>query len=127
MIVFVSDNKVSLRPVVEGVQKAPVSYAINASAADKAKKVSMPLPPVAVRNRACKTTITRKPLVVGRLSLSLGAFNLRPVGTGSAQINSSFGFEAQVLGRFLNLWVFQLGAAGSLHGTHTKTYPHGRR
>lgn len=124
MIVFVSDNKVSLRPVVEGVQKAPVSYAINASAADKAKSIDAAVTGSGMQQSLQKTTITRKPPVVGRLSLSLGAFNLRPVGTGSAQINSSFGFEAQVLGRFLNLWVFQLGAAGSLHGTiqkHTRT------
>lgn len=120
MIVFVSENKVSLRPVIEGAAKAPVTYAVNAPATEKAKLIDSAVTTSGMKENLQKTAIMKQPGIWGRFSLAAGGFYLKPAGTGSDSINTSYGYELQALYRFVNLWLFQLGAAASLQGTTQK-------
>lgn len=120
MIVFVSENKVSLKPVIEGSPKAAITYAVNAPAAEKAKSIDSAVTSSGMKENLQKTVITKQPGIWGRFSIAAGGFYLKPVGTGSDSINTSFGYEVHALYRFVNLWLFQLGAAGALQGTTQK-------
>lgn len=120
MIVFVSENKVSLKPVIEGSPKATISYAVNAPAAEKAKSIESAVASSGMKENLQKTAIMKQPGIWGRFSVAAGGFYLKPVGTGSDSINTSLGYEVHALYRFVNLWLFQLGAAGALQGTTQK-------
>lgn len=120
MIVFVSENKVSLRPVIEGAPKATITYAVNAPAAEKAKSIDSAVTSSGMKENLQKTVIKKQPGIWGRFSVAAGGFYLKPVGSGSDSINTSLGYEVHVLYRFVNLWLFQLGAAGALQGTTQK-------
>lgn len=123
MIVFVSENKVSLRPVIDGATKAPVTYAVNAPAAEKAKSIDAAVTSSGMKENLQKTAITKAPGFQNRFSVAGGFFYLKPVGTGNDSIDASIGFELHGLYRFFNLWIFQLGAASAFQGTsqrHTR-------
>jgi len=122
MIVFVADNKVSLRPVVEGSGKPPVVFAANTPAAERSKLIDAAVTQSGMRENLQKTTLKRDAGIRDRFSLAGGLFYLAPIGTGSDKIDAAPGVEAQALYRHLNLWVFQLGAAASLQATRQKAY-----
>jgi hypothetical protein len=122
MIVFVSDNKVSLRPVVEGNSKPPVTYAVTASAAEKAGTIDAAVTASGMGVNLQKTTLKKDPGIRDRFSLAGGMFLLAPIGTGSDKMSAAPGIEVQALYRAVNLWAFQLGAATSLHGSWQKSY-----
>ncbi len=122
MIVFVADNKVSLRPVVEGASKPAVTYAANAPAAEKANLIDAAVSQSGMKENLQKTTLKKEAGIRDRFSLAGGLFLLAPIGTGSEKMSAAPGLEVQALYRVVNLWVFQLGAAGSLHGSWQKSY-----
>lgn len=122
MIVFVAENKVSLRPVVEGNTKPAVTYAVNASAAQKAGTIDAAVTASGMGMNLQKTTLKKDPGIRDRFSLAGGIFLLAPIGTGTEKMNAAPGLEVQALYRAVNLWAFQIGAAASLHGTWQKSY-----
>ena len=122
MIVFVSDNRVSLKPVVEGSSKPPVTYAVSASAAEKAGTIDAAVTASGMGVNLQKTVLKKDPGIRDRFSLAGGMFLLAPIGTGSDRMSAAPGVEVQALFRAVNLWAFQLGAAGSLQATSQKSY-----
>lgn len=117
MIVFVSENKVSLRPVVEGESKTPVTYAVNATPAEKAKSIDNAVNDSGMRDNLTKTSITREPTIWGKTSLAVGSYYLVPVGSGSDKIYPAPGIELHGLYRVWHAGFLQLGAAANLAAT----------
>lgn len=122
MIVFVADNRVSLRPVIEGNSKPPVTYATNAPSAQKLSIIDAAVTQSGMKENLQKTTLKRDPGVRDRFSLAGGLIFVAPVGASSDKINSGPGLEAQALYRVVNLWEFQLGAAASAQAALQKAY-----
>jgi hypothetical protein len=118
MIVFVSDKKVSLRPVVEGKPKPTVTYAVNATESEKAQSINSAVTSSGMGENLKKTSIRKAPGIWGRYSLAVGGFYLKPMDSGN--IDTSFGLEAHFLYRFINLWIIHLGGAAYLNGTSQK-------
>lgn len=114
MIVFVSENKVSLRPVVEGESKAPVTYSVNATPAEKAKSIDNAVNDSGMRDNLTKTSITREPAIWGKTSLAVGSYYLVPVGSGSDKIYPAMGIELHGLYRIWHAGFLQLGAVANL-------------
>ncbi|MBN8220280.1 MAG: hypothetical protein J0L53_05120 [Spirochaetes bacterium] len=120
MIVFVSENRVSLRPVIDGSAKSVVSYATNAPVAEKAKSIDAAVTSSGMRDNLEKTALTAKPGIQNRLSIAGAGLYLKPYGTGDYPVSSGFGFEFQAQYRLINLWLFQLGVSGIVQGISQK-------
>ncbi|GAB4430718.1 MAG: hypothetical protein OHK0011_13440 [Turneriella sp.] len=120
MIVFVADNRVSLRPVVDGKGKPAVSYAVNAPAGDRLGAIQGAVVSSGMETNLQKTALRKDPGIRDRFSLAGGLFLLAPVGAGSDKIDAAAGVETQALYRQVNLWIFQLGVAAALQATSQK-------
>lgn len=120
MIVFVSENKVNLMPITSGKAAAPITYAVGATNAEKANAIDAAVTTSGMRENLQRTAIKKQPGIRDKFSLALGGFFLSPVGTGASSINASLGYELSALYRFVNFWIFQLGASAVLEGTTQK-------
>jgi hypothetical protein len=120
LIVLVNGNKVDLRPVVDGRSRQTVSYALNASAAEKAKAINGVVVESGMNENLEKTKISKAGLYDGRFSLAAGVFGVKTIFSGSDQINSGVGLELQGLFRLWTMGNIQVGAAGLLQGYSQK-------